>query len=224
MKKKYLSAAFTAAMLFATTSSLLAQETPRKKFFVGTSFGFSSSTRETVKMDVGTGAPTGVTEMKYTYWHVAPQFGWFIRERFALGVEGSYGHYENVGPDYAKKWGAGIFGRFLVPIWTSRFSVYNDLVLNFDHQNSYSHSTVPFRNKFNTVGLYYRPGLQFRLKSNINLLASMGNVFGYSYRTEKRTPYANTINYPETKSTSHNVGFSDRFNINDLSIGVNFLF
>lgn len=222
MKKKYLFPAVTAAMLFIA-SSLLAQEAPRKKFFVGASFGFSSAKNETVMTDAS-GTPRGVIENKYTFWHASPQFGWFVRDRFAIGVEGSYGHYASDGPDPAKKWGAGIFGRFLVPMWTSRFSIFNDLVLNADHTNTYTFGTVPIRYKINTAGLYYRPGLQFRLKSNINLLASMGNVFGYTYRTEKRTPFANALNYPETKSSSHTVGFNDRFNINDLSIGANFLF
>ncbi|RPE08231.1 hypothetical protein EGT74_14300 [Chitinophaga lutea] len=225
MKKNYLLSAFTATLLLATASSLLAQEAPHKKFFVGASFGVSSTKSEQPFTD-GAGNPRGMMELKSTDWHVAPQFGWFLRERFAIGVEGFYRRESNPGANLpTKSIGAGVFGRLLVPVWSSRFSIYNDLVLSGARILGYTHDgTALFQSKTNMAGLYYRPGLQFRLKSNINLLASMGNVFGYTYRVEKKDAFGSTIEYPSRKNTSHTVGFYDKFSINSFSIGANFLF
>ncbi|WP_343703148.1 hypothetical protein [Chitinophaga sp.] len=225
MKKSYLTLAFTATMLTLCASPLLAQEAPKeKKFFVGTGFNFSSQKSQNFIWD-GSGIPTGRIERNTSTWGISPQFGWFLRPNFAIGVEASYYSSTTLEEDKPfKAWSAGPFVRYIIPLWKTRLGVFNDAVIRYGGSKNYVFNANHFYlSKMRTAEVAYRPGLQFGLRHNINLLASLGPLLSYTY-SEHKQHILDVPGIAETKSTTHNVGISNTFDFDNLTIGVNFLF
>lgn len=225
MKKSYLTLAFTATMLTLCASPLLAQEAPKeKKFFVGTGFNYSNRTTQHFMLD-GNGVPVGVTESQTSSWGISPQFGWFLRPNFAIGVEASYFNSSLFEEDRPYlNWSAGPFVRYIIPLWKTPLEIFNDAVITYGGGKNYVFGPSHYYlSKTRRAEIAYRPGLQCRLRHNINLLASLGPLLSYSY-SEQKQQVLSASNLPETKSTAHNVGISNTFDFDNLTIGVNFLF
>ncbi|SIN79061.1 outer membrane beta-barrel protein [Chitinophaga niabensis] len=225
MKKLYGTMFVTALFSSAT---VFAQDAPAKKFFIGGTAGFSSVKNEVVYNTSPAGTPPNfvVSEGSSTNtFNIAPEFGFYIKENVALGIKLGYSHTGGKNLQSSNSYVAAPFVRFNIPIGKSRFSVYNDLGLavGYSATNEHLADGQPADAKTLNLGAFYEPGLQFRLKNNINLLATLGNLFNYEYHSKQVKPELD----PTKKATSsgHFVGINnDFFAFNSFRIGVNFLF
>lgn len=228
MKKLY-GTMFVAALFSSAT--VFAQDAPAKKFFLGGTGGFSSIKNEQLVNTVPSGPPNYVaTETTSTQFHIAPEFGFYIKQNVALGIKLGYSH--SGGDNYyeSDNFSVSPFVRFIVPIGSSRFSVYNDLGVSAGFGKNVENTSLGLQADAKTfnLGAFYEPGLQFRLKNNINLLATLGNLFNYDYNQKKLTLKDNPMvpaNTPSTTSSGHHIGInSDFFAFNSFRIGINLLF
>lgn len=210
--------------LLATGLLLCSVSMAQKKFFLGGSLGFNSDNNDGL-MQGPTGDYTVVPNKSYGF-SVAPEFGFFLKEKVALGIRLSYANnvtkVEN-GNDITRPYfGVSPFVRFIIPLWTSRFSIYNDLGISGSYSESSTYMEGSRETKTMQLGVFYRPGIQFRLKDNINLLATMGDLLRYNYISEKHRYYTDPI--PDLKGSHHHFGISNNYGINSFMLGVNFLF
>lgn len=223
MKKLY-GTMFVAALFSSAT--VLAQDAPAKKFFLGGTAGFSTSKQtEVVNTNPG-GTPVYATgERTNNTYSIAPEFGFYIRPNTALGIKLGYSHAG--GDNYAtyNSYNVSPFVRFNIPIGKGRFSVYNDLGISAGYTKSMESmgNGITGDAKILGLGAFYEPGLQFRLKNNINLLATLGNLFNYGYSTKKVTSIADAN--VRTTNNTHSLGInSDFFALNSFRLGINLLF
>lgn len=222
MKKIY---RFKGLFLLATGLLICSVSMGQKKFFLGGSLGFNS-----IQNDGLMYGPTGdyiVVPNKSYGFSVAPEFGFFLKEKVALGIRLSYSNnvtkVEN-GDDITRPYySISPFVRFIIPLWTSRFSIYNDLGLSGSYSETTTYMEASRETKTMQLGVFYRPGIQFRLKDNINLLATMGDLLHYNYTSEKHQYYAGGP-IPDLKGSFHSFGISNNYGINSFMLGVNFLF
>lgn len=200
----------TGTLLLFVQPKAQAQEQPPpfKKNLIGGNFGFSYSK--------GSNAVTGV-EQTNTNVSFSPVYAYYIKPTVAVGASLAYSHYtsENInGVDKVKTnyYSFRPFIRFEIPLWQSRFAIYNDLGIygmyaKNDREGDYEYSWDAWG-----AGAFYEPGLMFRIKSNIALQASLGNLLSYDYQNE-------------AGAYTHNFGIrSTRNGTNDFKIGINFLF
>lgn len=215
---------FVAALFSSAT--VFAQDAPAKKFFLGGTAGFSTQSRENVTNTNPGGTPVyATTESDYNTYNIAPEFGFYIRPNTALGIKLAYAHTGGSNVTSYNSYTASPFVRFIIPIGKGRFGVYNDLGISAGYmENSESLPSGAFGDaKTLNMGAFYEPGIQFRLKSNINLLATLGNLINYDYVNKKITSKVDAA----VKSTmnTHTFGInSDFFAFNSFRIGVNLLF
>ena len=208
-------------LLFLCTGTLLLFVQPKaqaqeqqsstfKKNLIGGSFSFSSSKSKGTAPDGGDSKGTELGT-SITYAH-------YIKERIALGVQASYMHAKrnyplvNVPNMKSNLYFFSPFVRLNIPLWQSRFSIFNDLGINGLYGKS-SNDYQNIKNETETWGLgaFYTPGLMFQLKSNISLQVSYGQLLGYNYSRSGDV-------------TSHTAGLRSGSSIGDLAFGVNFLF
>ncbi|HEY1165678.1 MAG TPA: outer membrane beta-barrel protein [Chitinophaga sp.] len=200
----------TGALLLFAQPKAQAQESPPsfKKNLIGGNFGLSYTK--------STNAVTGM-EDKNTSVSFAPVYAHYIKPTVAVGASIAYSHYtsETVNSTDEVKtnyYSFRPFIRFEIPLWQSRFAIYNDLGIygmyaKNDRKGSYEYSWNSWG-----AGAFYEPGLMFRIKSNIALQASLSNLLSYNYQNE-------------AGDYTHNFGIrSSHSGTNDLTIGINFLF
>jgi hypothetical protein len=195
-------------LLFAQTKAQ-AQEQPStvKRHLIGGSISFGSSKAEM------TGLKSTVTNLG-----ISPTYAYYFKDHVAIGASltynynkqtSTYGVLENKSNVYY----FGPFIRFEIPLWQSRFSIYNDLGVNGTYtRSSYTDTAYTTRQTAWGAGAYYEPGLMFRIKSNILLQASVGPLLAYSYTKGSGTE-------------SHYFGIiGNRNGTDNFKIGINFLF
>ena len=220
MKKFY---QFKSLFLLATELLLCSVSMAQKKFFLGGSLGFNSNQNDGL-MQGPTGDYTVIRNKSYGF-SVAPEFGFFLKEKVALGIRLSYANNitkaEN-GDITSPYYSVSPFVRFIIPLWSSRFSIYNDLGIFGSYSEATTYLMGSRETKMMQLGAFYRPGIQFRLKDNINLLATMGDLVSYNYTSQKHRYYTDPI--PDMKGNYHNFGISNNYGINSFMLGVNFLF
>jgi hypothetical protein len=220
MKKIY-GTMFVAAL--CSSASLFAQDAPAKKYFLGGSVGFNSTTQENTTGAFPNYVTTKGTNTTYT---VAPEFGFYIRKNTALGIKLAYSHSGGDNLYTSNSYVASPFVRFIVPIGSSRFSVYNDLGISAgysENMEGMAGGGLVGDAKTLNLGAFYEPGIQFRLKHNINLMATLGNLLNYDYHN--KTVKAQNDRSVKTSNTGHNVGINnDFFAFNSFRLGVNLLF
>ncbi|WP_343307530.1 hypothetical protein AAHN97_10365 [Chitinophaga niabensis] len=225
MKKLY-GTMFVAALFSSAT--VFAQDVPAKKFFLGGTAGFSTVKNQSVYNTSPVGTPPNFVVSggsRSSQFNIAPEFGYYIKENVALGIKLGYSHTGGENLQSSNSYVAAPFVRFNVPIGKSRFSVYNDLGLSAGYSQTNEHLAdgQPADAKILNLGAFYEPGLQFRLKNNINLLATLGNLFNYDYHRKQLKPEQDPTK--KAVSTGHFVGInSDFFSLNSVRIGVNLLF
>lgn len=225
MKKIYVTMVMAA---LCSSASLFAQDAPAKKYFLGGTAGFSSTTNQFLNNQSAPGAPPVFvkTEGTATSFSIAPEFGFYIKQNIALGIKLGYTHTGGTDTYSTNRYNASPFVRFIVPIGNSRFSVYNDLGISAGYGKGSENepgSSYGAESKTIDLGAFYEPGLQFRLKNNINLLATLGNLFYYNYN-QKNLTLRNVV-APKSTSSSHYAGInSEFFALNSFRLGVNFLF
>jgi hypothetical protein len=181
-----------------------------KRNLIGGSFSFNTSKTKGTAPDGGDSKGTEVGTF-ITYVH-------YIKERVGLGVQASYLHTErnypvfNLPDSKSNIYFFSPFVRLDIPLWESRFSIFNDLGIN----GAYSRSNDQYPNdKVVTeswgLGAFYTPGIMFLLKSNISLQLSYGQLLSYNYSRSGGT-------------TSHSAGLRSGSTIENIQFGVNFLF
>ena len=230
--KKFYGTMFVAALFSSAT--VFAQDAPAKKFFIGGTGGFSSGKSQQLANTVPSGPPNYVVvENKGTQYYIAPEFGFYIKQHVALGIKLGYRHIDGDNTYGSNEFSASPFVRFVIPIGKSRFSVYNDLGISAGFGKYVE--LVPVDGigrsadaKTFNLGAFYEPGLQFRLKNNISLLGTLGNLFNYNYNQKKQTLRYDPMlpaNTPSVTSSGHSVGInSDSFAFNSIRVGINLLF
>jgi hypothetical protein len=224
MKKLY-GTMFAAALISSAT--VFAQDAPAKKFFLGGTAGFSSAKNQSLVNISPAGTPPNyvVTESSSNGFNITPEFGFYVKENVALGIKLGYNHSGGKNLQTTNSYVAAPFVRFNVPIGKSRFSVYNDLGLSVGYIETNEHlgDGQPADAKMLNLGAFYEPGLQFRLKNNINLLATLGNLFNYDYHRKQLKLEQDPSK--KTTSSGHYVGInSDFFALNSFRLGINLLF
>ena len=186
------------------------QSSTFKRNLIGGSLSLNTGKTKGTAPDGGDSKATELST-SITYVH-------YIKERVALGVQASYLHSKrnypvvNLPDSKSNIYWFSPFVRLDIPLWESRFSIFNDLGIN----SFYARSNDQYPNdKIVTeswgIGASYTPGLMFLLKSNISLQLSYGQLLSYNYSHSKG-------------STSHSAGLRSGSSIGNIMFGVNFLF
>lgn len=215
MQRILLSLCTGTLLLFVQPKAQAQEQSPPSSFkrhLIGGSVSFGySNTHPANPPQPGTKATT-------TTFSFAPTYAYYFKEHVAIGATLSYNYYSqknyyDIDETRTITYSFGPFIRFEIPLWQSRFSIYNDLgaycTLN-------RHTTIDegYSGTFKGggAGAYYEPGIMFRIKSNVALQASIGQLLSYAY-AESGGDY------------SHSFGIrSNRNGTNDFKIGINFLF
>ena len=198
--------------LFVQSQARAQEQEPFKKNLIGGNLSFStSSTGGTVPN--GNNYDGNNFAINATYIH-------YLKKNIGIGASVGYNHYtmEYVGPISTDKVNSYIFRpfiRFDIPLWQSRFSIFNDLGIGGDYSKMQTDYQGAEQVKSHNWGLeaFYNPGLMFRLKSNISIQASFASLVSYNYRNRGRAG-----------SYSHSFGITPNHSFNDLQFGINFLF
>ncbi|MDR0294760.1 MAG: porin family protein [Prevotellaceae bacterium] len=161
----------TIVLAFVVAGSAFAQE---KKFYLGLSG---------VQIGVGgmesTGLGTGVIYQKTDDNHssilfgIAPEFGYFITERFAVGLGAGFNYKsDKVGDNSTGTtiWGVSPYARFY-PIKAERFGLYLQAGVSFlssKHENASKASNMFY------AGI--RPGVSYNLSDSFAIHATFGDL------------------------------------------------
>lgn len=212
MQRILLSLCTGTLLLFVQPKAKAQEQQPPtfKKNLIGGGFSFSSSKSKGTAPDGGDSKNTELGTY-ITYVH-------YIKERVGLGVQASYLYAErnyplaNVSNMKTNLYSFSPFVRLDIPLWESRFSIFNDLGVN----GLYGKSSNDYNNNKSetetwSLGAFYTPGLMFRLKSNISLQLSYGQLLSYNYSRSGN-------------NTSHTAGLRSGSSIGDIAFGVNLLF
>jgi len=185
------------------------QQTSFKRNLIGGSIGFGYAKGP----DPASSVDKTNTNVSFT-----PVYAYYIKPGFAIGAGLSYAYNKtdnSGGVDRQKNnfYAFRPFIRFEIPLWQSRFSIYNDLGIYGSYsKNSWEDEGFSASTDVWGAGAFYEPGLMFRIKSNIALQASLGNLLSYDYQNADH-------------GYSHSFGIrSSRNGTNEFRIGINFLF
>ncbi|HEU4554446.1 MAG TPA: hypothetical protein VFS25_16490 [Chitinophaga sp.] len=196
-------------ILFVQSQARAQQQMPFKKNLVGGSLSFSTSSEVT--------PPSGGGSFDGTSFSFRPTYIHYLKENLGIGATLAYNRYSTDNPNelYLKyavnAYGFRPFIRFDIPLWQSRFSVFNDVGIGGNYSALNMDLADGTHTRYNTWSLeaFYNPGLMFRLKRNISLQVSFASFVNYTYVDEGH---------------AHSFGITPNHGINDLVFGVNFLF
>ena len=213
MQRILLSLCTGTLLLFAQSKAQAQEQAPSsfKRNLIGGSISFGYSSMYAAYYPPGVKATS--TTISFT-----PTYAYYLKEHVAVGATLSYYHYKqkntsNIDESKGNVYYFGPFIRFEIPLWQSRFSIYNDLGVS----GSYSKTTSEdggYKSSYDSWGAaaWYEPGIMFRIKSNVALQASVGQLLTYAY-TKNDEGYA------------HSFGIRSNHNgTDDFRIGINFLF
>ncbi|MBC9933421.1 outer membrane beta-barrel protein [Chitinophaga qingshengii] len=203
-----------AAATFLAGGQLFAQQ---KKNFINASFNVSN---EKYKYT----ANGNQYDNSNTNFSISPAYGYYFRERWAIGIAVGYGHSkkgssENGPQTKTQLFSVSPFVRYEQPIWSSHLSVYTDgsLYFNSAKSDSYHEPNWTQDSKSTNYGLSIVPGLLFHLTPSFSLTANMGSVFAAGSGTQKQTG-------GDFKTTNTSVGLFKNFGFNNFTFGINFHF
>jgi hypothetical protein len=173
---------------------------------------------------------------------VAPNFGYFIMDNFAIGANVNLGvsnstqkqDYPNQTPsEYTYKYntlsfGIGGFARYYINI-TDNFKFYFNGGINYLHQTkkttysnndpNYVYSTSNPANQvtpINNISLFISPGVVYFVTPKIGIQAAFGNI-NYSYSSSKNT----SLTYANHSNSS---SFGVNLNLSAFALGLNYYF
>jgi hypothetical protein len=156
MIKKLLSMAF----MLSLSICLSAQTVPG--FFAGSGFQFRANSNSSVSgqtFDISLG--------------ISPRLGYFITERWALGITGNYrsklGTVDN-------QWNTGIFGRYAHPFFEGRLLLWSEAKICYAGSNYYKASLGYYEHGIDasvSAGLMFFPKPKFALEFGIGELLSL---------------------------------------------------
>jgi len=200
-------------LLFTHPKAHAQEQLPEKKNLIGAGLSFSTSKAD-VNVTRGNLAKATTFSIPVTYVH-------YLKKNVGLGVNLVYSHTKQ---DYVdvdisdllqiknNGYSFSPFVRFDVPLWQSRFTVFNDLGIGGFYGETHILTDTGDNASYNwELSAFYSPGLMFRLKSNISLQLSYGALISYSYNEGGGVK-------------NHSFGVLKDQKIGDLRFGVNFLF
>ncbi|SEM67475.1 Outer membrane protein beta-barrel domain-containing protein [Chitinophaga rupis] len=201
-------------LLFVQSHARAQEQEPFKKNLIGGSLAFNNTN--------GSGTWYDSEKYKSTKSLVTVTYAHYIKKNVALGINLSYLYAHENNPTtndpYTSNTNSFYFAPFIrydVPLWQSRFTIFNDLGISGNYSRSIKHfDTYTESSKFWGLGAFYSPGLMFRLKSNISLQASFGPLVSYSYSSSDDAYGVNT----------HSLNFAGQHILDNLQFGINFLF
>jgi opacity protein-like surface antigen len=201
----------TGTLLLFVQPKAQAQEQPSsfKKNLIGGSIGFGYAKNTD---------PVTLLDRTNTNISFAPIYAYYLKPNFAIGASLGYTYNKNEHNDgFAEQkynyYTFRPFIRFEIPLWQSKFSIYNDLGLSGTYiKVSQSVDSTSSNYDLWSAGAFWEPGIMFRIKSNIALQASLGSLVSYDY--EKRDG-----------GYTHSFGIrTNRNGTDEFKIGINFLF
>ena len=196
-------------LLFVQSQARAQEQEPFKKNLIGGNLSFATSGAATMYPNGESYDGTSFV-INATYIH-------YLKKNIGIGATLSYNHFVADYPNpYVNNYklnahGFRPFVRFDIPLWQSRFSIFNDLGIGGSYTRTQTTDSNSVQTKDSDWGLeaFYNPGLMFRLKSNISIQASFLSLVGYTYRD---------------LGNSHSFGITPNHSFNDLQFGINFLF
>ncbi|NML39270.1 hypothetical protein HHL17_18870 [Chitinophaga sp. G-6-1-13] len=213
MKKTTITVLAVAA--FLSCNQLFAQQ---KKNFISAGFNVYNQKYESER---GNGS---VSNSSNTYFDFSPAYGYYFRERWAIGIQGFYGNQGSKPADEPERkgrnWGVGPFVRYEQPIWGKYLSVYTDglLMAAFVKTDGFMSGGNYYNERnISTYSLSVVPGLLFHVTPSFSLTANLGSAFSANTKKDK-------VEGTGTKSTDTNVGLFKNFGLNNVSFGINFHF
>jgi hypothetical protein len=202
----------TGTLLLFVQPKIQAQEHPPsvKRNLIGGSVGFGYAQQE---RNASTNHDRTNTAVSFS-----PVYAYYFRPNVAIGASLGYTYNKN---KYFSNWqdiyttssySFRPFIRFEIPLWQSRFAIYNDLGIYGGYvKNTVESDSVKYSWSSWGTGAFYEPGLMFRLKSNIMLQASIGTLLSYDYNGGGGT-------------YSHNFGIRNNRGTDDFRLGINYMF
>lgn len=198
---------------FLMTMTQFANAQTKKTNFLGGNLGFSSTEVE-------------ATNEKTTGVNFNFQFGHYIKDRLAIGLAAGYDlsktEDNEAGAEATHKIGTFTIAPFVRldnPLWQTRFGIYSDLGIYGSFGSDKTETTLgDTETKLTGFGAFYKPGIQFRLKDNISLLANFGSLVEYGYNQSK-------LDGADDKTTSNRFQVAgDHFGFDDFQFGINLRF
>ncbi|UYQ95084.1 porin family protein [Chitinophaga horti] len=135
------------------------------------------------------------SDAKDNSFGVGVQYGHFIKDNLALGLELGYAGgtvTESIGgvagETKTSLFRVAPFARIEKQLWQTKFSVYSDLGIAASFGSDKFEAAAggaEAETKVMGLGAFYRPGILFHLKDNIALLANFGELVSYQYTQEK---------------------------------------
>ncbi|WP_212004281.1 outer membrane beta-barrel protein [Chitinophaga sp. HK235] len=209
MKQIFLSVLAVSA--FLSSHTLRAQQ---KKNFVSLGFNYYDSN---TKPTEGGRYPEKVSSSGFS---IAPAYGYYLNEHWALGIQLSYSSSKQGISQYKTNfWTISPFVRYEQSIW-NKLSVYADGSLGVTFGSIDAHSDWPNnvyypKTKETNYGLNITPGLLFHITPAFSVTMNLGSMF-----SANRT----TTDVGDTKNNYTQVGLFKNFGINNIQFGVNFHF
>ncbi len=133
------------------------------------------------------------TKTKSTNFNFSPKAGYFLSDKFAVGIAPGYGESKNANylgsTDKTNTLSIGLFGRYYFLEAGKRFKVYTELDLTFSQtggETSNGITTIKY-DKTNTIGANAGIGANFFITKKIAVGYQFADVLGYSYsKVDKR--------------------------------------
>ena len=203
---------FVLAVLLGMALQSNAQE--KGQFWVGGSFGFSSTDREDV--------------VKTNEYSVYPEFGYAFSNRWGVGLRLGYHQtkdkYDETYYGQLNKresFSVSPFARYTCFTWKA-FSVFVDGGLSYSRENTDNRETDYYlESKSNYYGLFLQPGFALRLSNCISLTGHL-DFFNAGYRETDYDTGNTYSSYVDNKSYSATL--NSPFNLNNFTVGFNFKF
>jgi len=199
----------TLIILIVLIAALSSQaQTTKGSMFAGGDFRYYHSTSKNNNLQAE----------RYNQFEVRPHFGYFITDRFALGVSAEYtilkANYDTVTSEYLttiKRYGPGIFARYYGSIAGNfGYIVQGDVGYQY---HEYGYSYEPF-DKENTISIGIKPGLYYFITPKFCLETTLGSI---SYvMGDRKNP---VLGYESNSNT-----FSITAGLSAISLGLNIYF
>lgn len=182
-------------LLALVASLLLCSGNASAQDYIGGSFNFQGSSAETVSSNSHRSTATSI--------NVSPDLGWFVGERWAVGIRPRIGFGNNSNGDLQSKTislGINPYARYQL-LALNRFGLWGeaDPDLNFTRRNQYSNGSRVSYDRSVSCGIDILPVLTYQLNRHISLESRL-NIFSFGLRE------ASTNASDDTKYSSFSCG------------------
>ena len=208
---------FTVGLLALLLSSSGFAQQHKGKWLVGGTFGSNSRTGTMQYPDV---------EDKSNLLYVSPRVGYFLSDRWAVGIAPSFSRSFRGLPNHKHETRTVSVAPFIRNYWPvgDKLSIFGELSGSVDRSterinkvNGDSTQIENFSSGTTGMGLYLRPGIVYFITPKIGIETSIGSL-GFSYATMKGKRET-----PERTSEMTEKHFGSTVNLNyAFNVGVNF--